>query len=198
LGNVPATGLGAFRPQYLTEVRPGDGCRIAIADVTSATNVRTVMASWLPDWTCGNTAPVLVAEGEKEMFALLSVLNSMTFDWIARRIVSGLHLNKFYLALMPLPVLAEDGLATLAAFARFQTLSCSPAGALSDIASTDSVSHAEVEALVAQGFGLGASDLALVMNDSAADRRGLWRYFRNVPESRLVADESVALLSALV
>src|SRR5882724_7246456 len=51
------------RPQFVTQARFGTGARLAICDVTSATNTRTIHATLVPDgWVCGNTAPVLLFE----------------------------------------------------------------------------------------------------------------------------------------
>lgn len=107
--------LRSCRPQYVT--RPTDEMhhRIAICDVTSATNTRTVHATIVPDgWVCGNTAPVLRFETEQAMFAGLAILNSLTFDWLARRMVSGLHLNKFYLSCMAWPDIGSHEINSLA------------------------------------------------------------------------------------
>jgi hypothetical protein len=43
----------------------------------------------------------------------LAVLNSLTFDWMARRIISGLHLNKFYLAGLVWPRLDSSAVTRL-------------------------------------------------------------------------------------
>ena len=61
-----------------------------------------------------NTAPVLEYELEDLAFAGLGILNSMVFDWLARRMTSGLHLNKFVLEGLVWPVLDDVSLATVA------------------------------------------------------------------------------------
>src|SRR6202007_3350518 len=82
--------LARCQPQFLAPPRPSGPARIAICDVTSATNTRTVLAAWVPEtWPCGNTAPVLVFENERLALAGLAVLNSMVVDWLAPRRVAG-------------------------------------------------------------------------------------------------------------
>ena len=106
-------------PQFLAPRLTSPQPRLAICDITSATNTRTVRASWLPPrWPCGNTAPILIFEDELRALAALAVLNSMVFDWQARRIVAGLHLNRFYLEAMRMPSLGADEVEVLARRAR--------------------------------------------------------------------------------
>lgn len=108
--------LNACRPQFVAPPRPTTAARIAICDVTSATNTRTVQATWLPEtWPCGNTAPVLLFENIVSARAALAVLNSMVFDWVARHVVGGLHLNKFYLAVLVWPRLTPKAISRLVA-----------------------------------------------------------------------------------
>ena len=111
--------LADCQPQYLAPASPARTQRVAIYDVTSATNRRTVLAAWVPHtWPCGNTAPVLVFDTEQRALAALAILNSMVFDWQARRIVAGLHLNRFYLEAMSWPELDDDAADRLADRAR--------------------------------------------------------------------------------
>ncbi len=196
--------LFGCRPQFLAPALPVGECRLAICDVTSATNTRTMRATWVPPWPCGNTAPVLRAEDRRRGLALLAVLNSMTFDWLLRRVAAGLHLNRFYLATVPLPRLAEPELDRLAAFAAAAMLAGRCRGmrgreiaAMRRLAAAAAVpSDGRVEAIVAAGFGLTPAHLRRVMDASTADRKGLWRYYESVPEASRVARESIELLAA--
>jgi hypothetical protein len=90
--------LALCSPQYVTTPLSNLPPRVALCDVTASTNTRTVIATRVPrTWRCGNTAPVLEFESDLFAFAGLGVMNTMVFDWIARRLASGLHLNKFIL-----------------------------------------------------------------------------------------------------
>jgi hypothetical protein len=189
-------GLADCRPQYLAAPRSPEGARIAICDVTSATNTRTVLATWVPPaWPCGNTAPVLVFESESQGLAALAVLNSMVFDWFARRLVAGLHLNKFYLETMRWPALTERDIDQIAAAASFLTsLSpryrdiAEPRLTTNPSAMTYIDAHILIEQTVARGYGLEAGALATVFSTSSAVRRGLWRHFVADPHAVSIAE----------
>jgi hypothetical protein len=187
--------LGECRPQYLIAPREGDGARIAICDVTSATNTRTVFASWVPPtWPCGNTAPVLQFAREREALAALAVLNSMVFDWFARRIVAGLHLNRFYLDAMAWPKLEGSEIDRLAGVGALLTRLSPRYGDLSGPKLRTQVpkmsyleAHVLVERTVAKGYGLSAADLDVLFSPSLSDRRGLWRHFAADPHASAIA-----------
>jgi predicted RNA methylase len=188
-------GLADCGPQFLAPPAPEPRHRLAICDVTSATNTRTVHAAWLPpDWRCGNTAPVLVFEGETRALAALAVLNSMVFDWQARRLVAGLHLNRFYLEAMHWPRLDTGDVETLAGRAlellslnrRFREAAPDRAVRSTEIDYLDA--HTEIESLVAAGFDLTAEDLVSVFDPDGADRRGFWRAYRSDPNAAAVAE----------
>jgi hypothetical protein len=191
--------LETCQPQFLASPARSAGPRVAICDVTSATNTRTVLAAWVPEsWPCGNTAPVLVFATQDQALAALAVLNSMVFDWQARRIVSGLHLNKFYLQAMSWPVLADGQVADLAAAAR-QLLSLQPrfravAPELA-VASKDVdyvAAHQTIEGIVAAGYSLGPGDLEQLYDRGAHHRRGFWRHYASDPIALDIVDSVLA------
>lgn len=78
--------------------------KIAFMDVTSAINTRTMIASLLPGFPCGNSAAVLTTQ--KSAPALVSILNSFVYDYVIRAKCSGLHLNYFVIEGTPLPKIA--------------------------------------------------------------------------------------------
>jgi hypothetical protein len=178
--NGPRT-LADCQPQYVTRARQITGARVAICDVTSATNTRTVLAALVPPtWVCGNTAPVLAFESQELALAGLAILNSMVFDWFARRTVGGLHLNKFYLARLTWPRLAQKDVARLAELAETIAAFYPRGGVVAKRTRlpVDVVpALAEVETLVARGYDLGIDALNAVFDADRLDRRGLWRYF---------------------
>jgi hypothetical protein len=169
---------------------------VALCDVTSATNTRTVLATLVPpQWRCGNTAPILRFEDERLAYAGLAVLNSMTFDWMARRVVGGLHLNRFYLERLSWPRLTESALERLAAAGLSMALR-SPRGGVAAGATPASgefngVSRAavlaEIEYQVALGYELAAEDLERMFSANRGDRRGLWRFFETSADGRTAA-----------
>jgi Eco57I restriction-modification methylase len=201
---VNELGLQHCQPQFLSRPTETDACRLAICDVTSSTNTRTMRASWVPSWLCGNTAPVLTAGSPTQALALLAVLNSMTFDWLLRRFAAGLHLNRFYLEAMPLPQLNSIELEELAGFAatrmlsgeRCRDLAGRERAALERELGETTPLAGRVEAVVARGYGLGAAHLRQVMDAGVDDRKGLWRFFAANPEAIEIAREGIELLAA--
>jgi hypothetical protein len=196
------TLLGDCKPQYLIQPTSEVRHRIAICDVTSATNTRTVLGTWVPPaWRCGNTAPVLVFRSERAALAAVAVLNSMVFDWLSRRVVAGLHLNRFYLEVLSWPTLSEDDVRELAAAAallqqlnpRYQSLA---APRIAEAPSTLPYveAHALIESVVARGYGLDHSELVTIYSPDTTDRRGFWRHFAADPHAWAIARYALELL----
>jgi hypothetical protein len=77
---------------------------LALADVTSATNWRTVVPTALPYSAVGNNAPVLLVDRSVRDLApcLLACLSSLALDYVARFKVGGNHLNFFIVEQLPL------------------------------------------------------------------------------------------------
>jgi predicted RNA methylase len=198
--------LVACSPQYLTSPAAEAKHRIAICDVTSATNTRTMLATWVPPtWRCGNTAPVLVFETERYALATLAVLNTMVFDWQVRRHVAGLHLNRFYLAGLSWPKLdpaTVDELAAIGAALQMLTPRYSdlvePKIDVRPLEGSYVELHARAEAAVAQSFRLSAKSLRIVYSNAMDDRRGFWRHFASDPHASVIAAQTIARLSAEV
>lgn len=196
--------LSFCQPQFLAPGVETNECRLAICDVTSATNTRTMRATWVPSWPCGNTAPVLIAASRVQGLSLLAVLNSMTFDWLLRRLAAGLHLNRFYLEAVPVPRVSSADSTKLATFAatsmlksRCRGLARREVAGLKHLAAAVPIPTAgEVEAIVAGGYGLEADDMRRVMDTSTEDRKGLWRFFAANPDAIGVAEEGINRLAA--
>lgn len=101
-------------PQYwvatseISANMPPSGC-IAFKDVTSPTNMRTVIAAWIPFSGAGHTLPLLLPDESLSPdqyieFAplLLANLNSFALDFLARQKVQGQHLMLYVLEQLPL------------------------------------------------------------------------------------------------
>lgn len=196
--------LGSCSPQYVISPAAGLPPRVAICDVTASTNKRTVIATKVPGtWRCGNTAPVLVFESDLAAFAGLGILNTMVFDWVARRMASGLHLNKFILEGLVWPVLSKQEVDEAASAAWTVCLTRPRAGLTVEEAKkpdwfvgkatrsrlgavTAVEAAARLEVVVAKGLGLSAEQLVEVFSHDRSDRRGFWRYFDADPFARQV------------
>ena len=85
---------------------------VAFKDVTSPTNVRTVIASIIPRVGAGHTLPLLMPEADdlrsyqENAWLWLACLNSFAFDFIARQKVQGQHLTWY--TIEQFPVLTPD------------------------------------------------------------------------------------------
>ncbi len=83
---------------------------IALKDVTSATNERTVIGTILPPAALTDSVPWLSGKIEaSQAAALLSSLLSFACDFVARQKVNGLHLRGHYLNQLPVPPPATYG-----------------------------------------------------------------------------------------
>lgn len=81
---------------------------LAYKDVTSPTNSRTMIASFIPFAGVVNSAPLVFAPDHdlRRQCCLLANLNSMAYDFVARQKVGGVHLN--YFIVEQLPTFAPD------------------------------------------------------------------------------------------
>ena len=76
---------------------------IGFKDVTAPTNVRSMIAAFIPPAGVGNTLPILSLNDAAPESAplLLANLNAIPFDFIARQKIQGQHLNWFILEQLP-------------------------------------------------------------------------------------------------
>lgn len=76
---------------------------LGFKDVTAPTNVRSMIAAFIPCAGAGNTLPILSlqANSARLLSLLLANLNAIVFDFVARQKIQGLHLNWFILEQLP-------------------------------------------------------------------------------------------------
>ncbi|MCP9490254.1 MAG: hypothetical protein MSC31_10315 [Solirubrobacteraceae bacterium MAG38_C4-C5] len=156
--------------------RSRDRARVAFRDVSRATDSRTVRAALIPPATyLTNKAPYLafLEEDPRAEAACLALLDSLVFDWQARRFVET-NLNFFILEGLRLPELTEADVAPLATPAA--RLSC-PDERFADFAAATGVQvgplsaderaalRADIDALVARAYGLTTEELEVVFAD---------------------------------
>jgi len=154
--------------------------RVAFRDVTRATDSRSVRACMIPPHTfLLNSAPYLtVIDGVDEARACcLAVMNSIPFDWQARRFVE-MHLNFFMLEGLVVPKLSDNDFHAIAKCAA--ELSCvderfedfaegvgASAGALTD---EERRRHRiEIDARIARAWKLTVDDLDTIFADFTVD-----------------------------
>ena len=115
------------QPQYwvLDPALPAEpGYALAFKDVTAPTNMRTMIAAFVPRAGYGNTLPVLLPEPGLAPAAyarvaslLLANLASLAYDFVARQKVQGQHLNWYILEQLPVIAPQRFELPLPAAFA---------------------------------------------------------------------------------
>lgn len=157
-----------------------DTARVAFRDVSRATDSRTVRGCLIPPkHFLTNKAPYLafVDEDPKAEAACLALMNSLVFDWQARRFVE-INLNFFILEGLRLPTLDDETFSSLVTAAA--RLSC-PDERFADFAAATGVEcgplddderlrlRSEIDARVAQAWGLTSAELDLVFEDFAED-----------------------------
>ena len=154
--------------------------RVAFRDVSRSDDSRTVRACLVPSGVLlTNTAPYLAFAGgdERSQAACLAIMNSLPFDWQARRFVE-IHVNFFILESMMVPEiddLAYDELARASA-----RLSAAD-GRYADFADAVGVEcgplpeherqrlRVEIDARVAHAWQLTEDDLAVMFDDFTSD-----------------------------
>ena len=157
-----------------------DRARVAFRDVARSDDSRTVRACLVPPRLfLTNTAPYLAfLDGDEVAQAVcLGVMNSLPFDWQARR-YAEIHMNFFILEALALPSLDDEDYAEIAkAAARLSAVDKRFAA----FAAAVGVEHgglpgaerqelrAEIDARAARAWGLAEADLETMFTDFTAD-----------------------------
>ena len=158
------------------KTHPMNHCRIAFRDVTRSTDSRTVRACLVPPRVpLTNKAPYLLFVGWNALAQgyVLGVMDSLPFDWIARRYVET-NLNYFILNILTFPPLNDtpwQRIGTLAAelscvderFEDFAEEAAVEWGPLREAVRNDK--RAEIDALVAHAYGLTEDELSFIFTD---------------------------------
>lgn len=150
--------------------------RLCLRDVTNRTNSRTVIACLVPKGVfLTNTTPYLSFPTGDALAraACLGIMNSLPFDWQARRFIE-LHVSFFLLEGLYVPSLTNNDYAEIAHaaarlsavddrfadFARETAVECGP---MSDSKRADL--RVEIDARVARAWGLTPDDLQVICED---------------------------------
>lgn len=157
-----------------------DRARVAFRDVSRATDSRTVRACLVPPGVfLTNKAPYLtfVAGDDHARAACLAIMNSLPFDWQARRFVE-INLNFFILEGLIVPDLTDNGFDAIAECAarlscvdeRFTAFASSfglDPGPLPE--DERERLRIEIDARVAHAWGLTSDDLDVLFRDFTLD-----------------------------
>lgn len=159
---------------------PVNYARLAFRDTSRSSDPRTIISCLIPPRTpLTNKSPYLINPGwpAPSIASVLGALNSLAFDWQARRYIE-LNVNFFILNMLCFPRWENTDwrrIGTLAAelscvddrfrdFAAEVGVACGP---LSDAVREDK--RAEIDALVAQGYGLDVDELRFIFEDFTLD-----------------------------
>lgn len=77
---------------------------LCFKDVTSPTNTRTMIASFIPYSGVMNSAPIILFDNDikpRTQCCVLANLNSFVYDFVARQKTGGVHLNYFIVEQLP-------------------------------------------------------------------------------------------------
>lgn len=152
------------------------GARVAFRDVSRATDSRTVRAALVPpDVFLTNTAPYLAfVDGDDGARAgCLGVLNSLPFDWQARRYVET-HMNYFVLELLAVPRFDDESWDALVRASarlscgdpRFAEFASNTGVAVASLTGTERLKEeVEVDAQACRAWGLTPADLPTLYAD---------------------------------
>ena len=83
------------REDYLQGTASERGLKVAMMDITSSTNARTMIAAPVADMPCGNKTPLLTPStlDVAQRIELIAFATSIPFDWTVRQRLSGTTLN---------------------------------------------------------------------------------------------------------
>ena len=173
---------GTYSPEELKDpsMDPVQRCRVVFRHVASRTNSRTSVACLIPPGTPLTDAVhclALVGWSSLAHAALLAVMNALCFDWMARRYVE-VNFNFFILNMLCFPRWDNTKwrrIGKLAArlscvddrFADFAAEAGVEYGPLTDPQRDDM--RAEIDALVAHGYGLDIDELQFIFTDFTLD-----------------------------
>lgn len=178
-------GTGSLVPQHWVELgdmppaianrvqRP----RVGFCDITGQTNERSLMAARIPAGVvCGNKVPTILFESNEyrqdDLEDLwLGVVNSIPFDWFARRVVTTTF-NYFIMQSLPMPKVSPDdeiGRRIISAVRRLSRI----LDANTDDSRTQwSLLRAEIDAQVAEAYGLTVAEIGIMLDDFPLLDRG--------------------------
>ena len=184
-------------------------------NIGSATNVRSAIGSYIYGMPAGHSAATFYLPNVRRCLALTAVFNSITFDFITRARVTGLHLDYHVLEQNPLPRLSESAASAIVLMARRLCLTAQwfapgnlelrrEGSERSAMARSERLRlWAALDALVAVSFGLDFDEFSRILEDcdrpgptarAGLDPKGFWRVDKDEdPELR----HTVLTLAAL-
>ena len=168
-----------FSSEHLADpdTHPIHRARIAFRNITNRTNSRTVIACLIPpDTPLTDTAPYIVFTEDWHALAraaVLGVMNSIPFDWQARRYIET-HLTYFILNMLCFPRWEDTDWRRIGELAarlscadeRFEAFAAEAGVGWGPLGGEErEAMRAEIDALAARGYGLDADGLRFLFGD---------------------------------
>ncbi|OPY30648.1 MAG: Eco57I restriction-modification methylase [Methanomassiliicoccales archaeon PtaU1.Bin030] len=182
------------------------GPKVCFMDITSSTNSRSMISTYMEGFPYGHSASILTSgeKGSIQPLILSSVLNSFVFDFQTRFALGGLHLSWFILENLSLPnygLLSRESMEQLAKYAarltlihkRFSPIWLELLTSYPTIKSIHLIQYkaltdyeririkSNIEAIIAELFGLSELDYAWILRNEPNDPKGFWRIDKEKP-----------------
>ena len=143
-----------------------DSFRAGFCDIAGQTNERAMMTAIIPPGVvCGNKVPTIIFpkdDDNSQLYFFIGVSNSFVFDWVLRRVLST-TVNYFLLFSLPMPDIDLNSAQAKKIISLAKELSNMGAEYYTD--ARMGVLRAELDLAVVESYGLGFSDLKLIMKD---------------------------------
>ena len=189
--------------EYRTRFHPQERIRIALRDITSNTNERTLVCSLIPAFPTGHTTPVFrLQKGDtRRLLALAGLVSCLVIDYVARASMTGSHMSFFIFSELPLPLREErwDALdriavctARLSLLHRYFAPEWMRLRHLHPDLAAKAWKHwwavteadrlrlrVEIDALCADLYGLDPDDFDWIVRDDPTDPKGFYRVDRS-------------------
>ena len=168
---MPTAELSAQARERVSRFRAG------FCDITGQTNERSMMATLVPKGVvCGNKVPTVEFpndQSEERILLWLSIVNSIPFDWLMRRVVTT-TVNYFVLLSIKLPQLDIEALPAQRLIQIARKLAQLDSSGMISFEKAWEIARlrAEADLLVATAYGCGEDDLRLMLEDFPLLDRG--------------------------
>ena len=143
--------------------------RAGFCDITGQTNERSCLAAMIPgNVVCGNKVPTITFPNdasEERLWLWVTLVNSLPFDWMIRRVITT-TINYFHLLSLPLPPIEPESLPGRKLVEIARALSAlDSAGASRNTHWKMAELRAQADYIILNAYGLNAADLRLLMQD---------------------------------
>ena len=180
---------------YMNWEKGFKGLSIGFMAIGSATNLRSMMCSLIPNLPCSNSVPKLYSISYNYNIMLVGVLNSFTYDYTFRLRMGGINLNYFILEETPISKLIIDKLVKLVFRFNGPNIIFSPYWLLvrdvnqNSLYSNWALTNQErlrlwsiIDAIIAKLYFINYNDLSWILKNDPTDPKGFWRVDKNIPQ----------------